>query len=771
MATPHATENEGGRPSIFNSATHEIVFVSTIIFAQLLTQAGLGMFIIPLQIIGEEVHVTDIGQLSWFAAAYSLTSGIFILITGRLEEGDVFGHRKLLVIGYLWFCLTSIAVGMAGFVKGAVYLSIFRALQGIGPATILPNGIALLARSYPPGKRKASVFSLLGASAPSGFIVGGVFGGLFAQLVWWPYAQWLLAATCFALSISAHFSTPKELRGAVQPEGKIDILGAVLAVASLVLVVYAFNEGPATSWGNYYVFVPLIVGVLVIAGFFVYETFAAQPIMPPSVWTQSGFPGVLLCIALGWSSFGIWVFYIVQIMEVIRGATPLLAVAQMSPVIVGGLLASLVVAKLHHRLAPRYLMAIAMTGFCAANILCATVPADQIYWGQIFVATLIAPFGMDVSFPAASLIVSDSIKIEQQGVAASLVSTVLNVAVSLGLGLGGTIESKTNEDGENPLKGFHNAFYLGVALSGLGFVCAFVFCGTGKELPEEGVILRFQPNSMGHWFLTPPVKVGTVGYCIQCGGCTDECLIGSDSGHTNRYFFECHQEVTLYASPGPAGNGSLELQEISDVNVTAGEIYRNIEAVRYVYESSHPQLFNDTTISPVYHYAVPGEIFNFTSVQEIPYLQAEDTISFEYYSHYRYTFNNATVPFGSAVICTPADVITVVTYYPHFWTHESEVSIIQERGTCHTFNQGSDPQGPTRLSISSSSSPSETTSDTLSTSTISSTFNSSTVLTTSETSSSSLTSVAPTRADSSSTRNAAAMCHVFVFCLLCLVLG
>lgn len=71
-------------------------------------------------------------------------------------------------------------------------------------------------------------------------------------------------------------------------------------------------------------------------------------------------------------------------------------------------------------------MIIALCAFLTGSILIATLPVHQIYWAQIFVTTLVTPFGMDMSFPAATLVVSDSVEKSKQGVAASLVNTIVS---------------------------------------------------------------------------------------------------------------------------------------------------------------------------------------------------------------------------------------------------------------------------------------------------------------------------------------------------------
>ena len=101
---------------------------------------------------------------------------------------------------------------------------------------------------------------------------------------------------------------------------------------------------------------------------------------------------------------------------------------------------------------------------------------DQTYWGQVFVSTLLTPFGMDISFPAASLIVSNMMPAHQQGVAASMVNTAINWSISLGLGIAGTVESELLKRGHSVLEGYRGGLYVGMGLSAAGVLVALIFC-------------------------------------------------------------------------------------------------------------------------------------------------------------------------------------------------------------------------------------------------------------------------------------------------------
>lgn len=171
-------------------------------------------------------------------------------------------------------------------------------------------------------------------------------------------------------------------------------------------------------------------------------------------------------------------YYLWQILQVLRHTSPLLSVAYFVPNGIAGAVAAVISGLLLGRLHPAWLMTFAMCAFLIGILLVAILPPHQIYWGQIFVTMFITPFGMDMSFPSATIVISDSVKKEHQGVAASLVNTIVNYSISLGLGFAGTIEVHVNRGGKKPsdvLLGYRGATYFGVGLAGLGSALALMF--------------------------------------------------------------------------------------------------------------------------------------------------------------------------------------------------------------------------------------------------------------------------------------------------------
>ena len=471
------------RPAL--SLLREIALVAIVSSAQLLTQAALGQAIAPSQFIASSFKETDPGQTSWYAAAYSLTVGTFILPSGRW--GDVFGHRKVFIIGFFWFAIWSMLAGVGVF-SNAIFFDISRAFQGIGPALILPNGIAILGTTYEPGRRKEMVFSIFGATAPGGFLFGAVFSSIFAEFTWWPWGYWALAIACVVIGTLSVFVVPAP-QPALRDRSKslssqLDLPGTVTGVSGLVLFNVAWNQGPVVGWDVPYNYVFLILGLLVTGVFVFIEYRANSPLLPfPSLSRKVLL--VFACISFGWSSFGIWVYYVWQFELSLRQFSPLLVSAHFVTVAISGLIAALTTGFLISRVLPGAIMLAALACFTTGLILIATTPVQQSFWLQTFFSLIIMPWGMDMSFPSALIVLSDAMPAKHQGLSASLVSTIVNYSISIGLGIAGTAQRYVmqgiheKEGPELMLRGYRSAWYMGIGLASGGILMSLTLVWDG----------------------------------------------------------------------------------------------------------------------------------------------------------------------------------------------------------------------------------------------------------------------------------------------------
>ncbi|EPE05142.1 mfs transporter of unknown specificity [Ophiostoma piceae UAMH 11346] len=521
------------------SLLHETLFVLVICLAQVLMLAGIAQALVPAKIMGQSFPDTNPGNLAWYTASYGLTAGTFVLPAGRL--GDLFGHRKIFILGFAWFAIWSLIAGFAPMVqrsgsgsslhRGTIFFIVARTFQGIGPAMLVPNGQAMLGRAYSPGPRKNMVMSLLGAAAPLGFVVGAVMSSLFAVYASWPWAFWTMAAVCVALAAisilvlpadAIHSSHPplptdeldlpadadddeyddddvvvskKKLARVQELAAKraaaaaaaaasreslwvrMDGLGIILGVAGLVLINFAFNQAPIVGWRTPYTYFLLIIGIFSLAAFLYVEAYQAKHPLVPLSAMRSTTNFVLGCTATGWGCFSVWVYYAVQVFENLRGWSPLRTSAAFAPAPITGLMASLLTGFLFSRgVKPHWVMLISMFAFFIGSLLFATSsPAQsQLYWFNAFFSILIMPFGMDMSNPAATILLSNSVTREHQGIAASLVVTFVNYAISLALGVAGSVESAAY-DPNDLLAGYRAAQYFGLGLGGLGILFGTAF--------------------------------------------------------------------------------------------------------------------------------------------------------------------------------------------------------------------------------------------------------------------------------------------------------
>lgn len=242
------------------------------------------------------------------------------------------------------------------------------------------------------------VFSFFGAAAPNGYLVGAVFASIFAQLAWWPWAFFAMGIACFVLVLAGLYIIPRAPGPVFEDKSismmsRIDIPGAVTGVIGLVLINFSWNQAPIVGWSTPYVYVILIVGFLFMAAFAFVESRSQFPLVPFQ-YMNSNFGFVLGCMSLGWATFGIWLMYMVQIMQTLRGASPLLTTAWMSPLPVSGVCAALTTGYVLRKIPASSVMIVAMLAFAIGITMIGTMPIDQIYWIQTFIGFIVMPWGM-----------------------------------------------------------------------------------------------------------------------------------------------------------------------------------------------------------------------------------------------------------------------------------------------------------------------------------------------------------------------------------------
>jgi MFS family permease len=400
-----------------------------------------------------------------------------MLPAGRI--GDLYGHRRCFVVAYIIFAISSLMAGLSVYADSFIYYTICRGLQGFGSAMLVPCALAILGSIYKESFRKNLVFSFYAAGSPIGFTLGCVFSALFAQLVYWPWMFYVTTMVCCLLAVGSYFIIPplpgETYRSGDEDEstGKsfrkdFDWLGGFTGFGGLILFNVAWNRAPAVGWGSPDVITTAVTGLALFAAFLFVERKVKNPLIPVDrISSEAAL--VLITTACGWASFGVMIFYLINFTLNFRGDTMLSVAAQFIPVPFTGFAASYLNSFLLRKGTPASdIMAISLVWFTVGGVLLSTMPIHQNYFVQAFWIYVLGPFGMDLNFPSATLILSRLVPPERQGIAASLVATVVYYSQSIGLGIAGTVQS--NVAPAKTLEGFRSATYTGVGLSSFGFL-------------------------------------------------------------------------------------------------------------------------------------------------------------------------------------------------------------------------------------------------------------------------------------------------------------
>ncbi|SGZ52106.1 CIC11C00000004218 [Sungouiella intermedia] len=469
------------RPPILKSPLQELAFQATICLAQFLSQGSVTMSLSTMNIVLESFSERSGHEVPmWFMGSYALTLGTFILISGRL--GDLFGLRKIFVLGWLWAAFWCLITGLSYYSNSSEFFIICRAFQGIGFALIIPCGMGIMGTVYPNGKRKNLSFAFVGASAPVGATIGCLMAGVVGQLWWWCWAFWLLSICCVILAILSMYAIPGEFKHhnytLREAYDKFDMWGSIVGIVGLILFNFVWNHGPVAGWGLAYIIVLLIVSIALLVGFFYLELcLVSHPLLPRSIFNRR-IGLVLLCMSLGWGLFGIWQYYYWSLMMNLRGYTPIATAVTYMPLLILGITASLFVGFFMSKRRAPYIVCGAMIGFMCGCIFLSILPVHQTFWKLSFGQMFLLAWGMDCSFPAASLILSDFLPEEHQGMAGSLVNTVVNYSVSLFLAIGSTVEVQMYARTADYLKSYRATVYLGIGISAMAVLFSIVFIVT-----------------------------------------------------------------------------------------------------------------------------------------------------------------------------------------------------------------------------------------------------------------------------------------------------
>lgn len=233
-----------------------------------------------------------------------------------------------------------------------------------------------------------------------------------------------------------------------------------------------------------YIYALLIVSLAHFGLFVVWELkFAKEPVLPLTIWNSPSFAAMTVSAFLTFMGVGIIIWYITAWNYYVRHYSIFSCAAAYVPLAICGAVAAILSAQAIRYLAAQYIMAIGSLASCVSLILIATMPEQQSYWRQVFPALILVAFGPDFLFTASQIIASATVKRQQQGIAGSLIGTLLSYGLATGLGFAGTVEYYTNP-GRGPVQGYRNALYLGIGMTIAAALIALIFVRIPRNRQE-----------------------------------------------------------------------------------------------------------------------------------------------------------------------------------------------------------------------------------------------------------------------------------------------
>jgi EmrB/QacA subfamily drug resistance transporter len=384
---------------------------------------------VALPAIEHSLHMS-IASLEWIVTAYALTFAALLITGGKL--GDMFGRRRMFIVGLVVFTLASLACGLAptaGFLIGA------RAVQGIGAALMNPATLSIITATFPPKERGQAIGIWAGVSALA-LAIGPLLGGLIVDNINWHWIFYVnVPVGIVGIVVSYFFIT--ESRDTTH-EQSIDLPGLVTSGASLLALSYALIEGNRHGWTS-----PEILGLfagaaVLLAAFILLEMRQRLPMLDLSLFKIGSFVGanlVAMLVSLG--MFGVFFFISLYVQNVL-GYSPTKAGAIFLPMTILIILVAPIAGKLSDRIGSRWLMGAGMTIVGVSLLLYQRIGLHTGFW-SLLPQLMLGGLGMALTMSPMTSAAMSSVPVDKAGVGSGVLNSFRQMGGSLGIALMGAI--------------------------------------------------------------------------------------------------------------------------------------------------------------------------------------------------------------------------------------------------------------------------------------------------------------------------------------------
>ena len=441
---------------------------------------------------------TDLGfsraGLTWVVDSSVLMAGSLLLLGGRL--GDVFGRRRMFLAGVVVFGLASVACGLA---PNPGTLITARFAQGFGEALAAPAAFGLIALLFTDVRERTKAIGLFGGISGLAGTSGPILSGALVEYASW---RWIFLLN-IPVAIAALVLVPRLVRKDVARNAGasrgLDVPGAVLATTGLTGIVYGLIEAASNDWGSTEVLLPLVGGVVVLAVFVVYQSKAANPLLPLRFLQErtrvSANLVTLLFFSVFFSQFFITTLYLQDVLgfsalrtglgflpfgiaigAALGLATSVIPKVGFRPVLVAGLLLSI-----------------------AGVLLYSRITADGSYTTQVLPALVVFALGSGLCLPTLGNAAVHNVTEDDAGLASGVQQALQQIGGAVGLAVLVTLALRSAEDaimtGTDPGSAITDGYVLALRV-GVGVLVGALVAAA--VLLRRGVGQGEQPVTAGH---------------------------------------------------------------------------------------------------------------------------------------------------------------------------------------------------------------------------------------------------------------------------------
>ena len=408
-------------------------------------------------------------ELQWIIGGYALALGAFLILGGRL--GDRFGRRQMFLFGVITFTISSLLCAVA---PTTGWLIIFRLVEGVAAAMLLPQGFGLIRQAFPPAEF-GKAFAVFGPVFGIGGILGPIIGGFIIQAnlfnIGWRMVFVVNIPIGIVATALAFVMLPR------QPGDRsvsIDPLGVALVATAAALLVLPLIQGQQAGW-------PLwtwlcFLGSALGFGIFVLQNRAIAakgktPLVDPAIFSYSSYTTGLGGLFLFFSGFTGVYLVVTLFLQIGQGYSASGAALGNIPIALGpalgGMLSGAVLAEKFGRKVLQIGGALQIVG--ALVLLIGLRDVAHFHLFQIIPGMVISGFGTGLVVAALFDTIISAIAGSAVGSASGVLSAVQSIASSVGVAVFGTAFFAGVTDHNSAVLGFRNSLYIQIA-----FVAVFV---------------------------------------------------------------------------------------------------------------------------------------------------------------------------------------------------------------------------------------------------------------------------------------------------------